>query len=217
MDATERPTLELSGPRLTQSLEALIAGSEADGGIEKYIEGIAFKASVFQETLRPDQLASLDEDRFLGLCAFMAPVRRRVCPWLAEAGIDAARDAIARLLDNAENYYSGDARIAAFTAAFPQGKAYRWVYDLAVEILHYTYPEHYPLMARWVWNRQANAGVLREIWHGENTDHITIEIANDYAMFLMLREELSEFLASNGVFRDMLFYVDLLKAQIYAD
>jgi hypothetical protein len=217
MDITERPTLELSGPRLTQSLETLIAGSEDDGGVEKYIEGIAFKASVFQETLRPDMIATLDEDRFLGLCAFMAPVRRRVAPWLAEAGIGAARDAIAQLLDNAQNYHSADARIATFTAAFPEGKKYRWVYDLAAELLHYTYPEHYPLMARWIWDRQANSGVLREIWHAENVDHITIEIDENYAMFLMLREEMTQFLASNGVFRDMLFYVDLLQAQIYAD
>jgi len=34
---------------------------------------------------------------------------------------------------------------------------------------------------------------------------------------LVLREELSQFLASNGVFRDVLYYVDLLLAQIYAD
>ena len=33
----------------------------------------------------------------------------------------------------------------------------------------------------------------------------------------MLREEISQFLASNGVFRDVLYYVDLWLAQIYAD
>ncbi len=33
----------------------------------------------------------------------------------------------------------------------------------------------------------------------------------------MLREELSQFLSDNGIFRDMLWYVDLLQAQIYGD
>ena len=33
----------------------------------------------------------------------------------------------------------------------------------------------------------------------------------------MLREELSGFLSSNGVFRDVPFYVDLLCAQVYAE
>ena len=34
---------------------------------------------------------------------------------------------------------------------------------------------------------------------------------------LMLREELSQFLTDNGVFRDVVWYVDLLCAKIYAD
>ncbi len=78
-------------------------------------------------------------------------------------------------------------------------------------------PEHYPLMTRWIWDRGANTGVLREIWHDDDVDHITIEVPDDCATFLMLRQELNQFLSSNGVFRDMLFYVDLLCAQVYSD
>ena len=33
----------------------------------------------------------------------------------------------------------------------------------------------------------------------------------------MLREELAQYVTSNGVFRDVMFYVDLLTAQVYAD
>ena len=32
-----------------------------------------------------------------------------------------------------------------------------------------------------------------------------------------MREELSQFLADNGVFRDVLWYIDLLLGQVYAD
>ena len=71
-------------------------------------------------------------------------------------------------------------------------------------------------MNRWVWDRQANTGVLREIWHGDDVDHITIPVADGYDTFLVLREELSQFLSDNGFFRDVPQYVDILCAQIYA-
>jgi hypothetical protein len=83
-------------------------------------------------------------------------------------------------------------------------------------MLHNVEPERYPLMNRWVWDAKANTGVLREIWHGENVDHITIPVGDGYGTYLMLREELSQFLSDNGFFRDVLQYVDILCAQVYA-
>ena len=88
--------------------------------------------------------------------------------------------------------------------------------DLATEVLHNTDPERFPLMNRWVWDASANTGVLREIWHAENIDHITIPVGDGYGTYLMLREELSQFLSDNGFFRDVLYYVDILCAQVYA-
>ena len=72
-------------------------------------------------------------------------------------------------------------------------------------------------MCRWVWDAGSNTGALREIWHGDRVDEMTIEVADGYATFLALRQELSQFLNDNGVFRDTLYYVDLLLAQVYAD
>jgi hypothetical protein len=77
-------------------------------------------------------------------------------------------------------------------------------------------------MHRWVWDTKANTGVLREIWHdtggaGDNTDSIVIDVPDGYETFLCLREELSQFLSQNGVFRDMLWHVDLVCAQVYGD
>ncbi len=98
----------------------------------------------------------------------------------------------------------------------------RFLRDLAAEILHNTYPEHYPMMHRWIWDSKANSGVVRQIWHdpnggGDDVDHVVIDVADGYETHLVLREELSQFLAENGVFRDMLWHVDLLCAQIYGD
>ena len=100
-----------------------------------------------------------------------------------------------------------------------RGQALRFHRDLAAEILHGVYPEHYPLMTRWVWDAAANSGALREIWHdptsGDEVDHIVINAPDTYETFLVLREELSQFLSDNGIFRDMIWYVDLLLGHVY--
>jgi hypothetical protein len=46
---------------------------------------------------------------------------------------------------------------------------------------------------------------------------MTIDVADGYGTYLVLREELSQYLTDNGVFRDVIWYVDLLCAKIYAD
>jgi len=213
---TARPTLDLSGPALASGLETLVASSKEAGGIEVYIEGIKLKTAAFQRTLGDGKAAELDEDTFKALCAFVAPVRRRIGPRLEEYGFPAIREAVTALLDGASDTATADARLDGFCGRFPQDKQHRWVRDLATELLHYTDPERYPLMCRWVWDARANTGVLREIWHGDNVDHMVIDVPDGYQTFLVLREELSQFLTENGVFRDVTFYVDLLCAQIYA-
>ena len=67
-----------------------------------------------------------------------------------------------------------DARIGRFCARFPQDKRHRWVRDLATELLHNADPERIPLMNRWVWDATANTGVIREIWHGDDVDRMTM-------------------------------------------
>jgi len=72
-------------------------------------------------------------------------------------------------------------------------------------------------MTRWVWDAEANTGVLREIWYAPDVDHVTIAAGDDYETFLVLREEISQFLSVNGVFRDVLQMVDMVCAQVYAE
>jgi hypothetical protein len=59
--------------------------------------------------------------------------------------------------------------------------------------------------------------VIREIWHADDADYAAIEVPDGYGTFLVLREELAQFLSANGVFRDVVYYVDLLAAHVYAD
>jgi hypothetical protein len=209
----ERPQLELSGPKLRLSFEALVAHAEEQGGVETYVAALKLKSTLFRDALAGE----LDLAALKMLCAHMATVRRRIGRYLEADSFSGLSASIKLLLASGEDTSTTDARMARFCATFPQDREHRWVRDLAAELLHYADPERYPLMQRWVWDRRANTGVIREIWHGEDVDRITIEVPDAYATFLVLREELAQYLASNGVFRDVLFYVDVLTAQVYAD
>ena len=208
----KRPVLELSGDALRATTQIMVAGAEEQGGVERYVDAVKLKSDMFNQALA-DDVGNLELETFKGLCTFMSTVRRRIGPWLNEESFAEVREALAGLLAGDETV---DARIEAFCARFPNDKKHRWVRDLATEILHNTEPERFPLMNRWVWDAQANTGVLREIWHAENIDHVTIPVGDGYGTYLMLREELSQYLSENGFFRDILQYVDILCAQIYA-
>jgi hypothetical protein len=209
----ERPTLELSGDMLRGAMQAMINGSEDHGGVERYIDAVKLKSTMFKQALTDNDVSELDLETFKGLCAFMATVRRRVGDWLNENAFAEMRVRIVELFDSEEHI---DNRIGRFCDYFPQDKKHRWVKDLAAELLHNADPERVPLMTRWIWDAKSNTGVIREVWHGDNVDHMKIPVTDGYGTCLMLREELSQFLSDNGVFRDVLFYVDVLCAQIYA-
>jgi hypothetical protein len=214
-----RPHLDLSGPRLRHALESLVAGADTHGGIERYMDALKLKSAVFSEALaggRPDS-RRLDVESFRPLCAFMPTVRRRIVPWLEEPSYTTLRRALEELLEPTNDTSGTDQRIARFCAVFPQDDRHRWARDLAAELLHNLEPERYPLMTRWVWDKEANTGVLREIWHGPDVDHMTIDARDDYATFLVLREEIAQFLSTNGVFRDVVQMVDMVCAQVYAE
>lgn len=213
----ERPRLDLSGPILKQAFETLIQGTDLQGGIEAWIDALKLKSRMFQQALGPGHPADLPLDTFKSLCAFMASVRRRVGPWLEQPAYGEMTEAIGLLLDGVRDTTTTDERVAAFCARFPQDRKHRWVKDLAAELLHGVDAGRYPLMTRWIWDRKANTGVIREAWFGDDVDNITIPVADNFATCLMLREELSQFLTENGVFRDVPWYVDLLCAKVYAD
>lgn len=235
--ALARPRLDLSGPILARAFETLVAGTEAQGGIERWIDALKLKSRMFQQALgrlvdgggqndsgaqsgaesRADSAAELPSDSVKSLCAFMASVRRRVGPWLERPDYDVMVAALRGLLAGSRDAASTDARVTAFCSRFPQDRQHRWVRDLAAEVLHNVDPERYPLMCRWVWDRKANTGVIREIWFGDNVDNSTLDVPDGYGTFLVLREELSQYLTTNGVFRDVPWYVDLLCAKVYAD
>ena len=214
--AAVRPVLDLSGPKLRSTLEGLVDAAENTGGVERYVGALALKASLFEELLGKGRVDELTETEFYDLAAFVTPVRRRISGWLDRNGFAAMHSRLVALLDGWSDLGTADQRIGAFIASFPADREHRWSRDLAAEVLHFTAPERYPLMTRWIWDARVNTGVLREIWHGDNSDQGSIPVGDSFVTFVTLREELEGFLRDNGVFRDLPFYVDLLCAHSYA-
>jgi len=213
-----RPHLDLSGPRLRRALESLVAGADTHGGIERYMDALKLKSAVFREALAPDaaNAARFAIENVRPICAFMPTVRRRIVPWLEEPAYSTMRAALEVLLEPTGDTTDTDERIRRFCATFPQDDRHRWTRDLAAELLHNLDPERYPLMTRWVWDAEANTGVLREIWHAPDVDHTTIRVRDDFETFLVLREEIAQYLSQQGVFRDSLQMIDMVCAQVYA-
>jgi hypothetical protein len=212
----DRPRLDLSGPKLAEAFATLVAGAEDNGGVERYVDALKLKSALFVRTLADGRARDASLGDFRAVCAWMPTVRRRIGPHVEPEAFAALRSRVAALVDGTQPTSAADARIGAFCAVFPDDRAHRWVRDLAAELIHHVDPERYPLMTRWMWDAGANTGVLREIWHGEDVDHMRIAVGDGYETFLVLREELAGFLAANGVYRDVPFYVDLLCARIYA-
>ncbi len=210
------PVLDLSGPRLRRAFENLVESAEPTGGVERYVSALALKASLFQEVLGKGRVGEMTKTEFCDIACFIAPVRRRIDGWLVEYKFENLRRQIEILLNGWSDTTDCDDRIAAFVEAFPEGRDFRWTRDLAVEILHFVAPEHYPLMTRWIWDQKVGTGVLREIWHADDVDTAKIDVGDGFATHTVLREELETFLTSNGVFRELPFYVDLLCAHVYA-
>lgn len=214
--APARPVLDLSGPKLRAAFESLVDSAEATGGVERYVGALALKASLFDEVLGNGRVRSLTEQEFYDLAAFITPARRRIGAWLGRNGFTAIHRRLEDLLDDTTDAATADLRLRLFVDSFPADRQHRWARDLGAEALHFTAPDRYPLMTRWMWDTRVNTGVLREIWHSDDAEIGAIAIADDLATFVTLRDELTEFLRGNGVFRDLPLYVDLLCAHVYA-
>ena len=220
-----RPVLHRSGPKLRAALEQLIVAAETVGGVERFAEVVKLRSEVFQDRLLDGKVQTLARVDFDDLVLLMPTVRQRAGKLVDQIGWPAMRGAIAELVRDAHVPGTADRRIAVFESGLKSDAARatstRFLRDLAAEFLHACHPEHYPLMTRWVWDAAANTGVVREIWHdaasgSDDVDRIVIDVPDEHETFLVLREELSQFLSDNGIFRNVLWYGDLLLAQVYA-
>lgn len=215
--APDLPVLDLSGPKLRRALAHLIKSAEPSGGIERDVGTLALKSSLFVELLGEGKVADITATEFRDLASFVTPARRRLGPYLDDRFFPKFRERLASLLEGGSDIATADLRLARFILAFPVDREHRYIRDLGAEILHFTAPDLYPLMTRWMWDARVGTGVLREIWFAEDAAAANIDSRDDFATFATLADELRGFLSANGIFRNHAFYIDLLCAHVYAD
>ena len=56
----ERPVLDLSGEMLRAAMQAMVTGSEEHGGIERYIDAVKLKSTMFREALVDNSVDDLE-------------------------------------------------------------------------------------------------------------------------------------------------------------
>jgi len=206
-----------------QHMTTLLEAAQLDGGIAVYLESLGTKQRIFAELLGEEAIGALDDAGIEALLGSIFTARRRLFPVLAELGSAATAAALRELL-------YGDrplaARMADFVARLPiregegrearsrAARLRRAAHDLAAEALHFVDPVRYPLMARWVWDDSTMSGALREfVRGGEAASGLPLDTRPE--TFEAARRWIAGEVEAQGIFRDLPFWVDLVKAAAY--
>jgi len=204
--------------------DQLAAHSGPDGGVAVLIERLRTKQSAISAAFECALNATgLDEIELLLDHVFSA--RRRLYPALEATGVAKVRAALARLahagLPVAE-------RLQTLVDAIPgatgmdrasikaANKLRRAAWDFAAELLHFGDPDKFPLMTRWVWDESTQSGALREFIRG-NDAMKDIPLTNAPEMFEGARIWLADQLRTEGIYRDLPLWIDLMLAQAYTN
>lgn len=202
-------SMEIVESKLNSLLSAI---SEAGGldGVETLVRAIAAKSEAFQQRLSGSALESED---VRVLSAIVFSVRRKIGAHLPGQGSRLA-DAIEKLR---QGHDAVENRLEEFSSTLGDDKKLRrGLWDFGAEILHFSEPDRFPLLTRWVWDTNTTAGALREFLKGNDTLR-TVPIEAGLAAAVHYRQWFYEALAELGFYRDLPFLVDLLWAQAYAD
>ena len=217
-------TLPFDPNLFQQHLSHLKHVAEQDAGLDAYIVSMQAKQKLYEESLNPTAIDSLDLAKIEILLELVFTARRRVFPVMQSMGELQAVAAIKELLygkgmllermqafTDALSVAEGDDRESKKNAA----KTRRAGFDFAAEMLHYTDPVKYPLMTRWVWDQSTVSGALREFVRGN--DHMAeVPLGNSPEMFEGARKWLAEQVAEQGIYKDVPFWVDMVLAEAYA-
>lgn len=204
--------------------DQLLEQSGDDGGIAALIERMQAKQHAIVTTFER-ALAAVGLNEIESLLDQVFTARRRLYPALESAGIVKVREALTQLRHDA---LPVAARLQAFVDAMPgtagmdrasikeAGKLRRAAWDFAAELLHFGDPDQFPLMTRWVWDQATQSGALREFIRG-NDSMREIPLTNAPEMFEGARVWLADQLRTEGIYRDLPLWIDLMLAQAYTN
>jgi hypothetical protein len=204
--------IELDKGLLNRSFYELEEAFEGQQGLADLVSSMAEKTASFRRLLLEEQ-QPLTETQMEHLVAQMFTARRKIWPLIEEQGAAKVGELMRDLLTG-----HGDLtqRMARFEEALPAtGKVKRVIRDVAAEVLHFSDPERYPLMTRWVWDQGTTSGAIREFIRGG--DYLTdFPFGESPEMFEGLRQWMRETLLELGVYRDVPYMVDIILAHQYS-
>ena len=204
--------IELDKGLLNRSFYELEEAFEGQQGLAELVTSLAEKTASFRRLLLEDQ-QPLTEVQMEHLVAQMFTARRKIWPLIQEQGPVKVGELMRELLVG-----HGDLtqRMARFDEALPAtGKVKRVVRDMGAEVLHFSDPERYPLMTRWVWDQNTTSGAIREFIRGG--DYLTdFPFGESPEMFEGLRQWMRDALLELGVYRDVPYMVDIILAHQYS-
>ncbi len=216
--------LALDGQIFKYHFDRLLEQSGADGGVAALIERLQVKQHAIVSTCER-ALAAPGLSEIESLLDQVFTARRRLYPALESAGAAKVQAALARLLHDA---LPVAARLQVLVDAMPgaagmdrasikaANKLRRAAWDFAAELLHFSDPDQFPLMTRWVWDQSTQSGALREFIRG-NDSMQEIPLTNAPEMFEGARIWLADQLRTEGIYRDLPLWIDLMLAQAYTN
>ena len=214
--------IELDARIFDSKFAVLLESLGETGGIDPFLEALNTKSRLFQRSLNPAEIKSLDMDKVELLLETVMPARKRLWPALQAMGAPRTIDAVSELLYGKDEL---EERLLAFVDTVRDDphadkktnkKLKRAAHDFGAELLHFRAPERYPLMTRWVWDKSTLSGALRELMKGGDTLN-SIPVGAEPGAYEAGRMWVAERLAEKGVYRDPHFVVDIFFAHAYAD
>lgn len=215
----------LDADRFRHHHATLLAAAQADGGVEVYLAALKAKHQLFASALAPDALQHLDLEGVETLLDTVFLARRRLFPVLDAMGRDTVVEGIAALLHGPGALAS---RLSAFVAAVPvpevdsreakkaAARLRRAAHDFAADLLHFHDPLRVPLLAHWVWDAATLSGALREFVRGSDAQE-PAGLDDAPETVEAVRAWLTGQIEALGIYRDLPFWVDLVKAAAYSN
>jgi hypothetical protein len=194
------PELMLNSFRLREIADATI-GHNWELELAPYVDRLKLKSNIVTEYAAEKGRTELRRREFIRMC-FTA--RRHCDSILSQSTPEEVNRAIDSLLSSDTGPEQSIDCFMSLKGAPPEV-----LRDLAYEMIHFSYPEKYGLVTRWVWNPLSGTGALRE----------TITAAGIEISFGQLQKVMKSIAASLAVhgysFRDFL-PIDLISALHYS-
>lgn len=198
---------------LEQKLQNLLDNTSGRGGVEAFTEALNKKHELFVEALNGGE--TIAEDVLEALLDTVFTARRKLPVGLSQT----PHEIVARQIQALVNGQAAlTDRLNQFADVFANDnrKVRGAAYDFGAELLHFAWPERYPLMCRWVWDVKTVSGSLREFIR--NNDSLPeIPIGDEPEQYEAARVWMRDQLSERGYYRDLPMLIDLVMAQAYSD